>query len=110
MKPIGFGGWSLNTHRPHPEEAHRSRVYPRSAHQVRKSATADLRCAVSKDGRWLGLVVVASRLAADLQRPFPIFAADAEARFQHGREHEYCYRPVGECARKAHFGKELSKR
>src|ERR1700730_8940730 len=51
MKPIGSSG----THRPHPEEAHRSRVYPRSAHQVRKSATADLRCAVSKDGRWLGL-------------------------------------------------------
>src|SRR5437660_1740868 len=45
----------LNPHRPHPEEAHRSRVYPRSAYQVRKSATADLRCAVSKDGRWLGL-------------------------------------------------------
>ena len=21
MKPIGLGGWSLNTHRPHPEEA-----------------------------------------------------------------------------------------
>src|SRR3984893_1001615 len=39
MKPIGLGGWSLNTHRPHPEEAHRSRVYPRSAHQLRKSAT-----------------------------------------------------------------------
>ena len=37
------------------KEAHRSRVYPRSAHQVRKSATADLRCAVSKDGRWLGV-------------------------------------------------------
>jgi hypothetical protein len=34
------------------KEAHRSRVYPRSAHQERKSATADLRCAVSKDGRW----------------------------------------------------------
>jgi hypothetical protein len=41
-----------STHRPHPEEAHRSRVYPRSVHQERKSATADLRCAVSKDGRW----------------------------------------------------------
>src|SRR5271165_3857758 len=48
-------GDGVQTHRPHPEEAHRSRVYPRSAHQVRKSATADLRCAVSKDGRWLGL-------------------------------------------------------
>ena len=50
-----IGRTDLETHRPHPEEAHRSRVYPRSAHQVRKSATADLRCAVSKDGRWLGL-------------------------------------------------------
>ena len=48
-------GTELKTHRSHPEEAHRSRVYPRSAHQVRKSARADLRCAVSKDGRWLGL-------------------------------------------------------
>jgi hypothetical protein len=43
------------------EEAHRSRVYPRSAHQVRKSATADLRCAVSKDGRWLVSLVVVLR-------------------------------------------------
>src|SRR5438105_7451101 len=24
MKPIGLGGWSLNTHRPHPEEARRA--------------------------------------------------------------------------------------
>ena len=55
MNPIGLGGWSLKTLRPHPEEAYRSRVYPRSAHQVRKSAKADLRCAVSKDGCWLGL-------------------------------------------------------
>ena len=46
----------------------------------------------------------------DDQRPLAILAADAEAGFQRGREHEYCYRPVGECVRKAHFGKELSKR
>src|ERR1700730_4698492 len=49
---------AVNPHRPHPEEAHRSRVYPRSAHQVRKSATADLRCAVSKTDGSVSLVAV----------------------------------------------------
>src|SRR5580692_7323535 len=62
----------VQTHRPHPEEAHRSRVYPRSAHQVRKSAGADLRCAVSKDGRWLGLTCGRpSRLAQSFEARAP---------------------------------------
>ena len=33
MKPIGLGGWSLNTHRPHPEEA-QSAVWKEAAGSV----------------------------------------------------------------------------
>src|SRR6516225_5849613 len=50
MKPIGFGGWSSNTHRPHSEEAQSRRPHA----EERFNAIQTLR-RVSKHGRWLGL-------------------------------------------------------
>jgi hypothetical protein len=55
-------------------------------------------------------VVIPGCLAADFRRPFPVFAADAEAGLHHGREHEYRHRSIGERVRKAHLPEELIER
>src|SRR6516165_11741803 len=55
-------------------------------------------------------VVIPGCLAADMQRPFPVFAADAETSLHHGREHEYRHRLIGKPTRQAHLAEELTDR
>ena len=55
-------------------------------------------------------IVVAGCLPADVQRPFPIFAADSEASLHHDWEHEYRHCPICALVRRAYLVEELTER